>query len=359
MNKIPKRDLSIEIMRILAAFFVIFNHGDGFTLYQQFETGSLRFYSYLFMAIFCKFAVPLFFMISGALLLGKEESIKDVLKKRVLKSIIVLFVISVIYYTYSLYTGRFTFCGFSNIIDFIGKFISGGIWGHLWFMYSYIVFLLVLPFFRMIIKSMDQKGFNYFFILTVIFNFIVPVLQYLMFKGEHELYISFNLFTMKNISPVFIGYWIYTKLNSSKVENKHILILWLINVATIILTCFLTHLTIINSGVNSGYDVELFFYNFASLNAATIFVTVKKYCKFDSSEKLSKIISSAGGATFGIFLLHYLTFQILPWFYYSAAVLSILGLPMVGWIVAAGIYFFVNLFIVILLKKFPLVKKYI
>lgn len=359
MGKLMKKDLSIEIMRIIAAYFVIFNHGDGFILYQQFETGSIKFYSYLFIAIFCKFAVPLFFMISGALLLGRDEPVKVVLKKRVLKSVIVLFVFSIIYYAYSLYTGRFAFNGWSNILDFFGKFLSCGIWGHLWFMYSYIAFLLALPFFRMMIKLMDKNAITYFCVLAVIFICIVPIIQYLLFWGKYEIYISFSLFTMKNIAAPFIGYWLYTKLDYNQVKNKHILILWLINIAAVVLTCVLTHATILNVGTNSGYEAEEFFYNFATLNAATIFITVRKYCRCDLGQKISTLISAVGGTTFGIFLFHFMMFSVLPWFYYSAAVFSLIGAPMTGWLVAAGIYFVVNSVLVLILKKIPIVKDYL
>jgi surface polysaccharide O-acyltransferase-like enzyme len=49
---------------------------------------------YLFNAIFIKMGVPLFFMASGALLLGKEESIKKVIKSRFLRYLTVLIIAS-------------------------------------------------------------------------------------------------------------------------------------------------------------------------------------------------------------------------------------------------------------------------
>lgn len=76
----------IEFMRIMATFFVIFNHAgmNGFFLFSKYETSTLHFWIYLFISVFCKFSVPLFLAISGAVLLKKEnESIGYVWTHRI------------------------------------------------------------------------------------------------------------------------------------------------------------------------------------------------------------------------------------------------------------------------------------
>lgn len=66
--------IHIECIRILAAYFVIFNHtgNDGFFLFAGYDRGSLPYWLYMFISVFCKISVPLFFMIAGALLLKKD-----------------------------------------------------------------------------------------------------------------------------------------------------------------------------------------------------------------------------------------------------------------------------------------------
>ena len=68
--------LYLEIMRIIAIFFVIFNHTNkmGYLAFMNYSYSDLRYWLYMFVSIFCKFSVPLFFMISGALYLEKEHS---------------------------------------------------------------------------------------------------------------------------------------------------------------------------------------------------------------------------------------------------------------------------------------------
>ena len=87
-----KKLLYIEFLRAAAIFFVIFNHTatEGFLLFTKYPTDNIQYWLYLAISIFCKFAVPVYFMISGALLLGKDEPLK--VKIFIDKSIVEVFV---------------------------------------------------------------------------------------------------------------------------------------------------------------------------------------------------------------------------------------------------------------------------
>ncbi len=79
-KKSNNKILYLEIIRIIAAVFVVFNHTDslGYQLYMEFSCDSWRLLVYMIPSICCKVAVPLFFCISGALLLNRDESIKTI-----------------------------------------------------------------------------------------------------------------------------------------------------------------------------------------------------------------------------------------------------------------------------------------
>lgn len=55
--------LDIELIRIIAVFFVIFNHTGtmGYFLFASYEPRSIQYWIYLFISVFCKISVPLFF----------------------------------------------------------------------------------------------------------------------------------------------------------------------------------------------------------------------------------------------------------------------------------------------------------
>lgn len=77
-----------EWMRLIACFFVIFNHLKGYVLFRN-ASGAKQLF-YMSLSVITKINVPLFFMVSGALLLEKQEDIFTVLKKRVSRICLVI-----------------------------------------------------------------------------------------------------------------------------------------------------------------------------------------------------------------------------------------------------------------------------
>ena len=82
----------------------------------------------------CKGAVPLFFMVSGALLLGKNESGKDLFQKRILRMILVIVIFSFLYYMKLVLKGERPFAPFSFLLSLPTDLV----YLPYWFLYSYI-----------------------------------------------------------------------------------------------------------------------------------------------------------------------------------------------------------------------------
>lgn len=76
-NNNRTKKIYLEILRILAILFVIFNHTgvNGFLIFQKYSYTTGQFWLYLYISTFVTCAVPVFFMISGALLLSKDEDL--------------------------------------------------------------------------------------------------------------------------------------------------------------------------------------------------------------------------------------------------------------------------------------------
>ena len=110
-----KKTVYLELIRILAIFLVIFNHTgtNGFFLFSV-RQGSALYPLYMFLSIACRTAVPLFWMVSGSLLLPKEESIRYVYRHRVLRMLLVLALFSLFQYIFTTrkYSDRFDFAYF-------------------------------------------------------------------------------------------------------------------------------------------------------------------------------------------------------------------------------------------------------
>ena len=78
-----EKRLDFEVLRLIAIFGVVFNHSQerGFELYMVQNVSPVNYCASLLLGILCKISVPLFFMVSGGLLLHREEPLSAVLKK--------------------------------------------------------------------------------------------------------------------------------------------------------------------------------------------------------------------------------------------------------------------------------------
>lgn len=95
-----KKILYVEILRIFCIVFVIFNHTGsmGYVYFLNYEAGTVPYWFYMFFTAIAGISVPIFLMISGMLLLGKDESIGFIWKKRISKYVIILALFSLLFY---------------------------------------------------------------------------------------------------------------------------------------------------------------------------------------------------------------------------------------------------------------------
>ena len=300
-----KKMLDIEIMRIVAIFLVIFVHTyeKGILLFSLYEPGDIRYFMYLPMSVCCSSGVPIFFMISGALILNKTNGtindIKKIWTKKIPHMLLVLFVWSIIHYIPVLHINanyRFDFLGFLKAF-----YTSDNIYAHLWFLYAYIAYLMTLPILKKIANALTNVEYLYLFTLVLVFSMIVPTIDYLISYGK----IAMN----SNIKPSWIGNVIFIcpligYFLKCRIENfwtkKKILILWVVNIFTIMISCYMSYLQAKNTEVHNEIH-SLFSY----VNAVTIFVSIQYFVKkVKCIEHLRVPLTKIGSSIFFIYLVN-------------------------------------------------------
>ena len=143
------RKLYLDFIRILAALLVIYNHTEGFHFYIYYRSAPVKVFCTIMASSLTKINVPLFAMISGALLLGKDECYRDLYCKRILRFATVLFLASLLLYT----TGHIH--NF-NIRHALKSILACDVTKIYWFLFSYLGFLFYLPLLRKIAKSISS-----------------------------------------------------------------------------------------------------------------------------------------------------------------------------------------------------------
>ena len=292
----------MEILRIIAVVFVIFNHTgkSGYMYFTQCDPAGFSYWACMFFSAFCKFSVPLFFMISGMMLLGKEEPVSVVWKKRILKYVIILLLFSVLDYSFNtvLYGEKF------SVREFFVLLYSKGVIEPLWFLYVYIAFLMMLPFLRKMAQHMAAREFNYLVVLQIIFGGLISIADFIIFKGEvsiNGILLPANLIGITVFYPL-IGYYLGNKLN--EVTPKMLRISFVLFLTGMILTMLITDYRLRLTGETSADKVETFYFSLMAFEVIFIFLLVRKlFEKRTLPSAVQKPVILLGGSVFGIYLL--------------------------------------------------------
>lgn len=166
------RVVYFDVLRAIAPVFVVFIHAA-----VTFDTHNTQTH---FLQEFGRWAVPIFFMISGALLLDpkKEIGIKKLWAKNIRRILVALLAWSIIYAI------LFTFFGNQegSKAYLLGQNIVGGAY-HMWFLFSLLAIYIVLPFLRRI--TADRGLFGYALWVGLIACFALPFLDTIIVLIAH------------------------------------------------------------------------------------------------------------------------------------------------------------------------------
>ena len=147
----------ISILRIIASLAVVMIHTCN-TITNNLETFNPTSYQYKIIVTInslSNWSVPMFFMITGALLLRKDRKIcyRDCVCKYTKRILLSLFIFGVPFAWLEIFAETRT-VSLNCVLDGVVRVISGDSWGHLWYLYELIGVYLCLP----VIKAFTDKA---------------------------------------------------------------------------------------------------------------------------------------------------------------------------------------------------------
>ncbi|MCR4635483.1 MAG: acyltransferase family protein [Butyrivibrio sp.] len=286
-----KKEIYIELLRIIAIIFVLMVHTDmnvGF--YQDPSSSFVTVIISLFVSTVCNSAVPLFLMISGETLLGKNESIKDLFVKRILRFLIIIPLFSMIQYIAMIVMkGEMTF----DIMFYFERLVEGNMTEQYWYLYAYLAFLISLPILRPLAMNLSDQGYRYLMLVTIAWNYIPRLLNTLtIFNTSWSINFFFD---GQLIFYPLIGYYLGRKLTGDRLPK--------ISVCELILSILII--------LNMGFELmihnitgEWGLYNMSVMPITIlIFVIFRILGARISSEKIRRVIAYLGSLSFGIYLV--------------------------------------------------------
>lgn len=351
-----KRIVYFDYLRSAAVFSVIVTHVAG---QNWFAVGprSLQWNIFNFYDCILRWGVPSLLMISGSLFLSSEKDMKSVLKKNVMRMVIAYCFWSVAYAMFFPLNNAFFLSGSSiTVKSVILDFISGHY--HLWFLPMIAGIYICLPVIRQI--ALNEKTAKYFLVLSFIFSFVIPQL---LNMADHLIGGSVSsltgririLYSNMNLS-LLMGYVFYFILgyvmNKTELSKKQRNIIYLLGFLGAIATAA------INSAVSWKLDYQcdkyLEYFNFTIVFEALAVHTFFKYRHYKYN-KLNSLISKLANYSFGIYLVHVFSINILELLGINTLTFApIISVPFVSLVA-----FIISLLLSGVINKVPLLNKWV
>lgn len=283
----------LEIIRVIAIFFVLYCHtGDSGQEFYRYTFNPLNYWTSLILVPLSHVCVPLFFMVTGACLLQREETFGYVYRHRVLRMILVIVVTTLIQY-YLNYREN-PAIGFT-LNSFLYVFYCGGAIVQQWFLYTYLGLLLILPILQRLVQSVPKNSwFAYIFMLYLVIYGICPVLEY--FIGWGNVGIAIPMLTQGTFYCI-MGYYIVHRSGDFFLKGSTILAGTGLFTVTTVFNAYLNHDMYRRFG-NAGFlDI------FLPIYASVIFTVVRFVCTiYHMPVFWEKIICFLGAGVFGTYL---------------------------------------------------------
>lgn len=298
LTKVKNIKSHIEFLRSIFIFGVVYIH-----LYTHPETNNEWVICGNYVAGYlAKLAVPIYFMITGALLIPKEEDFKSFIFRRVTKAISLMILFFAIQVIFLVYKGM-TFTPFTLSVTFI-RFLFNDY--HLcpvnWFFYTYFSLILLLPFIRILAKSIPKQLYFYLFSLQFVFCAVAPAVFTILFHKKGFFYTSgctndltAPYSTLYGIFYMILGYYLE---NRCQISKRLIMLLALASSISLIVVCTLQ--MTYNEG-SSGTLINPL--GFQPIFTAFIYITTKNF--FTSHHLpaiLNRIIIIVGSVAFSVML---------------------------------------------------------
>ncbi|MCL2134121.1 MAG: acyltransferase family protein [Candidatus Bathyarchaeota archaeon] len=341
--------IPVDLIRVIAIVGVILLHASNDLTSQHMGFDLLRWWTLDIYQGFGRMGVPLFLMLSGALLLApskKDEEIGVFFKKRFSRIGLPFLFWSIIFFFWVFYVENHPLTQ-----DFIINGILNGPYFILWYLYMLAGLYLLTPLLRVIVANFTAKHFKYFICLWAIGTTLGPIITWASI-GQYQLDPNFFLI------PVFLGYFVIgAYLVNVKVKRLTLVTLTALGLAlTAITTCLMI----------MYHSDTYFFHNYYSpttiLASIPFFILLNSYGKPPNDSKINKpswkqrLMHVISENTLPLYLMHMIFIYLFQTGFFGFSlhgniVNSIVGVPLMTVLTIGAC-----LLIIIPLKKIPGLK---
>ncbi len=303
-----QRNLNFDFLRVIAALAVVCIHVSANVVLSTPDIYSVAWWSGDIAAAFCRWCVPVFVMMSGALLLSshKNDTPVEFYKKRMSRLFPSIVFWSFVYMVFREYTEE----NF-NLFIAIKSIAKGTPYYHLWYVYMLIGLYLVTPFMRKIISVINGDSLR----VLIVICFAIAITASLSDDKSLTFLPSFLPF----IGYFLAGYYLYNYhngLNSFLLTSIFLVCVVLVSVGTNALFPLLGE---------KAWDIMHDYLN--------PIIVIMSLCVFILATRTTMIISDSvvqrvAPVTLGIYLVHPLWLSLLDKFGVTGVFIHpLIGIP--------------------------------
>lgn len=342
------RLLWVDIIRIIGIIAVIAIHVEDSFIYSWNKISWIDWWASNIYMGFIRFPIPLFIILSGYLLLSKQEDNVTFFMKRINKVVIPLVAWSMIYWifinNYNLYS--------IITVDFVQRLLANKIYFHLYFLYIILGLYIITPLLRRILEHSNMSDVHYYLTLWLIFSLIN---QLIGFFG-YNIGIPLEAVTL-NLGLYILGY----AIKNTRISYRIKLLSGILVVLSITITIIGTYFFVSKIGQIDGSVGRLI--TITSVTSAIgLFILVREALSNlslkGSMSIFGNIISTIGGATMGMYLVHPI---LLHYVYHGISGVHLLSVDVISPIFSIPLVTFLlfvsSLLIVVVFQKIPLFRK--
>lgn len=339
-----KFDAGLEILRILACLAVVIIHTSDQVITSHSSMPQSLWNAANIMEAIVRFAVPVFLMISGALIIGRKMS-KEKFYSGFWKIIGVYIIWSIIYSIWNCYLFNLSFKW--NMLTDILSFTA---FYHLWYFKAVILIYIGAPIVAIIL---DKKNGNKIIIAYLIlwFTILVPLYLIQYFMNIKVPYFGILNTTVANFF-MYLGWAILGFYIKKYNPLKYRIIALIVFISGIILTgVTVWYFNTTNTTSFNEYAYSLFSINiiFLSVGIFSLFLNMD----YENLRWLRRF----GKLTLGIYIIHPLILSIIKFNPIFSAI-DVLKNKSIGvYISEFLIIFVVSTIIIFIISKIPIIKK--
>ena len=294
--ELKEKNYNIEILRVMSCLMVIVIHVANYfcRAYPDISTPEYI-YAMTFNAA-SRVSVPCFFMISGALLLGREETLRTCWK-RAAHMFAVLTIWNVIYYLFNTYYTHQE-CSFRALLSVPAE-------AHLWYLYVLVPLYLMLPFLQSMVRGMNAEMEHG---LAALGGIWMVLLYLASFAGVRFYYDLPILGGNSYLYYFYMGYYLKKNLSKIQVSAGRLAAVFVLDLALIVGAS-----AVASSFSQSHVDDFLKYGNpLMILNSAAVYVGVMKLGggSVCLSQRQKNVLELWAGCSFGIYLFHIILLDI-------------------------------------------------